>query len=147
MWFLILFITIRVHCMDVCTDVTSNWLPNWLAPNLITLTGLITLILSYLITAYYNIDFMHETPRWNYLLAAVAVFVYLHMDCLDGKQARKTGTSSPLGQLFDHGMFRNIQPTGSMGSKFTGGLVLCRMRCTCCALDFDKYHNNSSDGT
>ena len=28
---------------------------------------------------------------------------YLHLDCLDGKQARRTGTSSPLGQLFDHG--------------------------------------------
>ncbi|GAB4823532.1 hypothetical protein N2152v2_010578 [Parachlorella kessleri] len=26
------------------------------------------------------------------------------MDCLDGKQARRTKTSSPLGQLFDHGV-------------------------------------------
>jgi hypothetical protein len=25
------------------------------------------------------------------------------MDCLDGKQARRTKNSSPLGQLFDHG--------------------------------------------
>jgi len=25
------------------------------------------------------------------------------MDAVDGKQARRTGTSSPLGQLFDHG--------------------------------------------
>lgn len=97
--------TTYANFVDVCTDITSNWLPNWLAPNLITLTGLITLIFSYIITAYYNIDFTYETPRWNYLLAAAAVFIYLHMDCLDGKQARKTGTSSPLGQLFDHGMY------------------------------------------
>lgn len=26
------------------------------------------------------------------------------MDALDGKQARRTGSSSPLGQLFDHGV-------------------------------------------
>lgn len=25
------------------------------------------------------------------------------MDAIDGKQARRTGTSSPLGELFDHG--------------------------------------------
>ena len=35
--------------------------------------------------------------------SAAAVFFYLHMDCLDGKQARRTKNSSPLGQLFDHG--------------------------------------------
>ena len=28
---------------------------------------------------------------------------YLHLDCIDGKQARRTKSSSPLGQLFDHG--------------------------------------------
>ena len=26
------------------------------------------------------------------------------MDAIDGKQARRTGTGSPLGELFDHGM-------------------------------------------
>jgi ethanolaminephosphotransferase len=31
------------------------------------------------------------------------VVLYTWLDCLDGKQARRTGTSSPLGQLFDHG--------------------------------------------
>lgn len=25
------------------------------------------------------------------------------MDAIDGKQARRTGTSSPLGEFFDHG--------------------------------------------
>lgn len=33
----------------------------------------------------------------------LASFTYIHLDALDGKQARRTGTSSPLGQLFDHG--------------------------------------------
>jgi hypothetical protein len=29
--------------------------------------------------------------------------VYQTLDAIDGKQARRTGTSSPMGELFDHG--------------------------------------------
>jgi ethanolaminephosphotransferase len=38
-----------------------------------------------------------------YVLAGWSVVFYTWLDCFDGKQARRTGTSSPLGQLFDHG--------------------------------------------
>jgi len=31
--------------------------------------------------------------------------MYQTLDAVDGKQARRTGTSSPLGQLFDHGIY------------------------------------------
>lgn len=31
------------------------------------------------------------------------MFVYQTLDAIDGKQARRTGSSSPLGELFDHG--------------------------------------------
>lgn len=44
-----------------------------------------------------------DAPRWLYYFNAFSVFWYLHLDCLDGKQARRTKSSSPLGQLFDHG--------------------------------------------
>jgi ethanolaminephosphotransferase len=30
-------------------------------------------------------------------------FIYQSFDAIDGKQARRTGTSGPLGELFDHG--------------------------------------------
>lgn len=33
----------------------------------------------------------------------VGLFVYQSLDAIDGKQARRTGTSGPLGELFDHG--------------------------------------------
>ena len=42
-------------------------------------------------------------PWWVYFLNGFAGLVYLHLDCIDGKQARRTKSSSPLGQLFDHG--------------------------------------------
>ena len=44
-----------------------------------------------------------DAPRWVYAFCGLACLAYLHLDCLDGKQARRTGSSSPLGQLFDHG--------------------------------------------
>ncbi|KAL6785264.1 EPT1 [Auxenochlorella protothecoides x Auxenochlorella symbiontica] len=78
-------------------------LPTWLAPNVITLIGLSSVMVANLISAYYSPDFQNPVPTWVYFAMAFAGFFYLHMDCLDGKQARRTGSSSPLGQLFDHG--------------------------------------------
>jgi len=85
-----------------------NWLvtkcPLWLAPNLITLAGLAVNIVTTLIVVYHNPDAKGKgAPQWTYLLAAVGLFFYQSLDAIDGKQARRTGTSSPLGELFDHG--------------------------------------------
>lgn len=33
----------------------------------------------------------------------ITIIIYQNLDNLDGKQARKTKSSSPLGMLFDHG--------------------------------------------
>lgn len=34
---------------------------------------------------------------------ALGLFLYQSLDAIDGKQARRTKSSSPLGELFDHG--------------------------------------------
>ena len=44
-----------------------------------------------------------QASRWTCLLAAMGIFIYQTLDAIDGKQARRTGTSSPLGEYFDHG--------------------------------------------
>ncbi|KAK7791691.1 hypothetical protein R5R35_008712 [Gryllus longicercus] len=84
-----------------------NWLvsklPLWLAPNLITVWGLIVNILTTLILVWYSPDAKEEAPRWACFACALGLFVYQSLDAIDGKQARRTGTSSPLGELFDHG--------------------------------------------
>lgn len=36
-------------------------------------------------------------------MSAVGLFLYQSLDAIDGKQARRTNSSSPLGELFDHG--------------------------------------------
>ncbi|KAL4432539.1 hypothetical protein ABPG77_000476 [Micractinium sp. CCAP 211/92] len=87
----------------ILNHITNHWLPMWLAPNLITLLGLSALLLSYAMAAAHQPDFSGFAPLWLYASSAFAVFFYLHMDNLDGKQARRTKNSSPLGQLFDHG--------------------------------------------
>lgn len=44
-----------------------------------------------------------EPPRWACGLCALGLFFYQSLDAIDGKQARRTNSSSPLGELFDHG--------------------------------------------
>ncbi|XP_053966410.1 cholinephosphotransferase 1 isoform X7 [Anastrepha ludens] len=84
-----------------------NWLvsmtPLWLAPNLITIIGLIVNIATTLILVSYSPDAKSPPPAWASLLCAFGLFVYQSLDSIDGKQARRTNTSSPLGELFDHG--------------------------------------------
>ena len=42
-------------------------------------------------------------PAWMVAFAGTALLAYATLDNMDGKQARRTGSSSPLGLLFDHG--------------------------------------------
>lgn len=44
-----------------------------------------------------------QAPTWAFLLSALGLFIYQSLDAIDGKQARRTNSSSALGELFDHG--------------------------------------------
>ncbi|XP_022921034.2 choline/ethanolaminephosphotransferase 1 isoform X1 [Onthophagus taurus] len=84
-----------------------NWLvskvPLWLAPNLITIVGLLVNVVTTLILIWYSPDAKQEPPAWTCALCALGLFVYQSLDAIDGKQARRTGSANPLGELFDHG--------------------------------------------
>lgn len=41
-------------------------------------------------------------PEWLMIVTAVSYFIYMNLDNMDGKQARRTGNQSPLGALLDH---------------------------------------------
>merc|ERR1719490_681829 len=64
-------------------------------------------------------------PRWATFLCGLGLFFYQTLDAIDGKQARRTGTSSPLGELFDHGCDSLSTVFVSVGS--------------CCALRMGEY--------
>ena len=58
---------------------------------------------TYVIFHYYCPLLYGEAPWWAYVLNALSVLLYQALDAIDGKQARRTGSGSPLGLLFDHG--------------------------------------------
>ena len=58
--------------------------------------------MGFLVMSYYNPDFESRVPAWVYFFCAFTLFAYQSLDNIDGKQARRTQSSSPLGELFDH---------------------------------------------
>jgi ethanolaminephosphotransferase len=88
----------------VAQYLVDNVIPPTWAPNSITLAGFACTLIPHLIIMFsYPHDLKGEVPSWMCLLAAVGQLAYVILDNCDGKQARKTGSSSPLGLLFDHG--------------------------------------------
>lgn len=83
-------------------NYSLKFIPLWLAPNLITLLGLIFIILSFYLSLIYDFDCLGKAPSWVYFTHAICLFLYMLCDAIDGKQARRTNSGSPLGQLFDH---------------------------------------------
>eukprot|EP01100_Stratorugosa_tubuloviscum_P007715 TRINITY_DN3181_c0_g1_i1.p1 TRINITY_DN3181_c0_g1~~TRINITY_DN3181_c0_g1_i1.p1 ORF type:complete len:391 (-),score=137.53 TRINITY_DN3181_c0_g1_i1:63-1235(-) len=90
--------------------------PLWIAPNLITFMGFICIMINFGTLVYYCPS-LEIGPNWIYYSFAIGIFIYQILDNIDGKQARRTGSSSPLGELFDHGC-DSLFPTIS-------GIALC----------------------
>ncbi|KXJ21208.1 ethanolaminephosphotransferase 1 [Exaiptasia diaphana] len=89
-----------------------KFFPLWFAPNLMTFIGWLFLVSVYLVTYYYDPHFKaglgkhtgyHIPPNW-WIYFALAQFLAHTLDGIDGKQARRTNSSTPLGELFDHGL-------------------------------------------
>jgi len=53
---------------------------------------------------YPNTIDVPNLPTWIMWLNGILFLAYFNFDNCDGKQARKTKSSSPLGLLFDHGV-------------------------------------------
>ncbi|KAI8145375.1 hypothetical protein BJV82DRAFT_603453 [Fennellomyces sp. T-0311] len=112
-----------------------NWaitlFPMWIAPNLITLIGLSFMVISVGLTVIFAPEMDAEGgPRWLYYGYGASLWLYSTFDNVDGKQARRTGTSSPLGELFDHGCdalntsFAAIVQAAALGMGHSVGSVI-----------------------
>ena len=66
-----------------------------MAPNMVTLAGLFPNFLAILAVLYYDTSMAEALPLWVNVFAAFSIFMYQTMDAVDGKQARRTGSSSP----------------------------------------------------
>jgi ethanolaminephosphotransferase len=76
------------------------------SPNTITLIGLLVQVSALAFAYTLAPSFEISTSPWAPYAAvwsAASLFIYSTLDNMDGKHARRTGSSSPLGLLFDHG--------------------------------------------
>lgn len=79
-------------------------IPTWIAPNVLTLCGLGFMVFGAILSIVYSPTYTEEVPGSVALTYAIIVFLYQTADNIDGKQARRTKSGSPLGELFDHGV-------------------------------------------
>ncbi|KAK5998717.1 putative CDP-alcohol phosphatidyltransferase class-I family protein C22A12.10 [Cladobotryum mycophilum] len=86
------------------TNFVIKCFPMSMAPNLITLTGFGFVVVNFLTMLWYNPTLDQDCPSWVYYSWALGLFLYQTFDAVDGSQARRTGQSGPLGELFDHGV-------------------------------------------
>jgi ethanolaminephosphotransferase len=94
---------LSIYVLQPYWNYSIRFVPRWVAPNLVTLMGFFGLLANYLVVAYHLPLMEGPAPAWVFVLSAFAIEWYSLLDNLDGRQARRTGTSSPLGELFDHG--------------------------------------------
>ena len=73
-------------------------------PNILTLFGSLAIVPSFILYAYYSWGMTETVPVWVCATALVGIFLFQTLDNLDGKQARKLGLSSPIGDWFDHSL-------------------------------------------
>lgn len=127
----------KYSCLD--TSPLSNYVmhpfwnqvvkicPLWIAPNLLTFVGFLCCIAHNLLTWIYDytydastLDSPNPIPSGVWFAVSLLLFLSHTLDGIDGKQARRTGTSSPLGELFDHGCdsWSTVFITGTFYSVF-----------------------------
>lgn len=81
-----------------------KFVPRWVAPNVITLAGALCLVIPHILSVIaYGPSFEGEAAQWAGFTVWMMHMIYITLDNMDGKHARNTKNSSPLGQMFDHG--------------------------------------------
>ncbi|TKC48884.1 hypothetical protein EI555_007033, partial [Monodon monoceros] len=101
---------LSLYVMHPFWNTVVKVFPTWLAPNLITFSGFLLVVFNFLLMAYFDPDFYasapghKHVPDWVWIVVGILNFVAYTLDGVDGKQARRTNSSTPLGELFDHGL-------------------------------------------
>lgn len=125
--------------------------PMWMAPNVVTLLGLVFIVVNLLCVFYYNPYLDQAVPRWCYFFYAFGLFMYQTFDGCDGCHARRTGQSGPLGELFDHSVdaINTTFATVIFASVFRMGygvmLLVAQFGCLCnfYASTWEEYHTKT----
>lgn len=77
----------------------QSYIPFCVAPNIITLFGLLSIIFGF----YVSYSYYDNYPVITTITCICSTIIYIYLDAIDGIHARKTLNSSPIGEFFDHG--------------------------------------------
>ncbi|XP_061109673.1 ethanolaminephosphotransferase 1-like isoform X2 [Conger conger] len=100
---------LSIQMRQMATDHHKS-VPLWIAPNLLTFTGFLLILINYFLLSFYDWNYTasgpgsQHVPDWVWTVSGLATFSAYALDSIDGKHARRTMSSSPLGELFDHGL-------------------------------------------
>lgn len=112
---------LSIYVMHPFWNWVVQYCPKSIAPNVLTFTGFLFTVFTFLMFSYLDYNFyasdpdhpeVPPLPNWTFAAAGIFLFLAYTLDGIDGKQARRTGTSGPLGELFDHGL-----------DSYTAGLI------------------------
>ncbi|XP_068094469.1 ethanolaminephosphotransferase 1-like [Hyperolius riggenbachi] len=101
---------LSVYVMQHVWSRVVQIVPLWIAPNILTFSGFLMVLFNYIQLSYCDWDYTasgtgnQHIPNWIWISAALGNFLAYALDSIDGKHARRTQSSSPLGELFDHGL-------------------------------------------
>lgn len=93
------------YIMGPLANLHIKFFPASVAPNTITFIAFVFNLIPLFASIYYTGENLSKgIPNWLCIFAGISQFLYMHFDNMDGKQARRTNSSSSLGMLYDHGL-------------------------------------------
>lgn len=102
--------------MNPFWEAVARMLPRCCSPNLVSLIGGLFALLS--VFASIAAATM-QNNAFLYCASGLCIFMYMTLDAVDGKHARNTRQSSPLGAMIDHGVDALIAGTISLAFLVT----------------------------
>lgn len=105
------------YVMHPFWNFVVEFVPLSIPPNILTLAGFACTLLNAFLLSYYDYNFVASSddkrsddslhkpiPSLVWLICAINLFLAHTLDGIDGKQARRTNSTGPLGELMDHGV-------------------------------------------
>jgi len=111
--------SVLAHYLNTWWTYCASLVPDWISANVVTVGAAAPLIVCCILSMFYSSQPGNEgLPSWLMVLAAFSEFFFQTMDAVDGKHARRLGTSSSLGDFLDHVM--------DSVSIMTSTYIICR---------------------
>jgi ethanolaminephosphotransferase len=115
---------------------------------MVTVIGLLFQLFGIILIVFYDFSMSKTLPNWIYVILAFCLFMYQTLDAIDGKHARNTNRSSPVGQLMDHGcdafsnsfMIIMIVQSHRLGGTYHTIIVQCLVQLTFYVIQWQEYY-------